>query len=287
MTTRERARRRLRAAIAIVAGLTFGPSPAARAWGPDGHVIVARLAEQHLSEAARRALRGLLDGRRLADVASWADDWREPHPETAPLHFVDIPLDAPAYDAARDCPRGNCLIAALTSQVRILRDARAPLVERRRALRFVVHLVGDLHQPLHDATDTRAPGGSDRGGNTVKARLGLFDGDFPYHSPPTANLHGVWDVDLVGSEHREQEAFVAQLARLPEPLARLQAGSFEDWANEAHALAREVAYAALPPPDAAGVRQLGQDYAARARPVVERQLQRAGVRLARVLNESF
>jgi hypothetical protein len=280
-------RRDVSLVAAIAIGVTWAAASAARAWGPDGHVIVARIADGHLSAKTRRALIELLDGRRLPDVASWADDWREPHPETAPWHFVDIPLDAPGYDAARDCPRGNCLVAALTTQVRILRDARAPLVERRRALRFVVHLVADLHQPLHTATDTSAPGGSDRGGNKVKARLVLSDGEFPYGSFPTGNLHGIWDADLVDSQHREQEAFVTALARLPEPIARLQAGTFVDWANESHELARDVAYARLPAPDAAGVRHLGDDYAARCRATVELQLLRAGLRLARVLNESF
>ena len=286
MGTSRRAHRDLRFVTALAVAATWVGATPARAWGPDGHVVVARVAEAHLSARARRALVTLLEGRRLADIASWADDWREPHPETAPWHFVDIPLDADGYDAARDCPRGQCLVAALTKEVGALRDARAPLSERRRALRFVVHLVGDLHQPLHAATDTGAPGGSDRGGNTVKARLTLSDAEFPYRSPPTGSLHGVWDFDLVASEHREQEAFVAALSRLPGGDA-LEAGTFVEWANESHRLARDVAYRGLPVPDAAGVRQLGDDYAARCRPIVERQLQRAGLRLARVLNESL
>jgi hypothetical protein len=273
----------LLAFVSIVAG-----APAARAWGPDGHVVVARIAEAHLTPKARRALGPLLAGRDLADVASWADDWRDLHPETKPWHYVDIPLDAAAYDRARDCPQGACVVEALAAQVAVLRDERAPLLERQRALRFIVHFVGDLHQPLHAATDTHVPGpGGDHGGNAVKAQLTSSDPEFPYHSLPTGSLHGVWDVDLVAIEHREQEAFVAALAHPREGVARLQAGTFADWANESHALAREVAYAGLPAPDAGGVRQLGGDYAASCRPVVERQLQRAGLRLARVLNEAL
>jgi nuclease S1 len=272
---------------ALLAAAAAGAPRAAWAWGSDGHVIVARIAERHLSPRARQRLRPLLDGRSLADIASWADDWRDGHPETAPWHFVDIPLAAAGYDASRDCPRGACAVDALAAQIALLRDRAAPIETRRRALRFVVHLLADLHQPLHAATDDAAPGGSDRGGNTVKARLSLGAGEFPYHSAPTGNLHAIWDSDLIDSQHRQQEAYVAALAKLPEPIARLQAGTLVDWANEAHQVARDVVYRDLPPPDAAGVRQLDEGYAARCRPAIEKQLQRAGVRLARVLDESF
>jgi hypothetical protein len=272
----------------LVLSLFTAWSPGAAAWGPDGHVIVARLAEKHLSEKARKALVVLLDGRSLPDIASWADDWRDPHPETAGWHFVDIPLGAAGYDAGRDCPHGNCAVQALTAQLAILRDKTAPLVARRRALRFVVHLVADLHQPMHAATDDGAPGGSDRGGNTVKARLSLtVDGEFPYRSSPSGNLHSIWDSDLIVAVHRQQEAYEATLARLPDSVAHLQAGTPIDWANQAHQVARDLAYKGLPPPDPSGVRQLGDEYAARCRPEMERQLQRAGLRLARLLNESF
>ncbi len=265
-------RRARTASLLLLLGLAIAWPRGARAWGPDGHVIVTRIAEQHLSPKARTALRPLLDGRSLPDVASWADDWRDGHPETAPWHFVDIPLGAAAYDAHRDCPGGNCAVQALEAQLVILRDRTAPLEMRKRALRLVVHLAADLHQPMHAATDDAAPGGSDRGGNTVKARLALT-GQFPYHSSPTGNLHAIWDSDLIASAHRQQEAYVAALARLV--------------ANETHQVARDVAYRDLPPPDAGGVRQLGDDYAARCRPALEKQLQRAGLRLARLLNESF
>lgn len=268
--------------------LAVGAAAPARAWGPDGHVIVARIAEKHLSAKARKGLAPLLDGRDLADIASWADDWRDGHPETAGWHFVDIPLSAAAYDPTRDCPQSNCAVAALIAQVGVLRDATAAIDLRKRALRFIVHLAGDLHQPLHAATDDSAPGGTDRGGNNVKARLAVGEGgEFPYHSSATGNLHAVWDADLIDAVHRQQEAYVAALGKLPDTVAHMQAGTPIDWANETHRLAHDVAYSNLPAADANGVRPLGDAYAAQCRPTVEKQLQRAGVRLARLLNESF
>jgi hypothetical protein len=274
------------AATLLLAAFALLPARA-WAWGQDGHVIVVRLAEQHLSVRARQALVPLLQGRRLPDVASWADDWRDTHSDTGAWHFVDIPLSAAAYDAARDCHHGACAIEALARQVAILRDRAAPVQDRRRALRFVIHLVGDLHQPMHAVTDDRAPGGSDRGGNNIKARLQIFDLEFPYHSAPTGNLHAIWDSDLIASTHRQQEAYVAALSRLPAPVAKLRAGTVADWANQTHQVAHDVAYHDLPAPDPSGVVQLSDDYAVRCRPVMDLQLQRAGVRLARVLNDSL
>lgn len=271
----------------LLATVIGGAADVAWAWGSDGHVIVARIAELHLSSKARKALAVLLDGRSLPDIASWADDWREPHPETAGWHYVDIPLTAAGYEVKRDCARGNCAVEALNNQLGILRDKTAALEARKHALRFVVHLVGDLHQPLHAATDDRAPGGSDRGGNLVKAQLAITAGDFPYHSSPAGNLHAIWDSDLIDSVHRQQEAYVTALAKLPDTLAHLEAGTPITWANETHQIAQDIAYKALPAPDSAGIRQLGLGYAAHCRPELDLQLQRAGVRLARLLNESF
>jgi len=251
------------------------------AWGPNGHVIVARLAEAHLNAKAKGALKGLLGGRDLADISSWADDWRGPHPETAKWHFVDIPLEADDFQETRDCAARACVLDALADQLTTLASPQAPQADREKALRFVVHFVADLHQPLHAADH------GDRGGNQVKARLLLPDPDFPYDSGPNSQLHGIWDGDLIESAHRDQAAYVAQLSKLPAPVKQMQDGTPTAWVLEAHAIARQIAYALLPPADTTGVRPLDAAYVAKARPAAELQLQRAGVRLARLLNETL
>ncbi len=274
--------------LCLAAIAYLGAEPAAQAWGQNGHILVARIAEKHLAPHTRGELTRLLAGRTLGDVASWADDFREPHPETSHWHFVDIPLSAVGYDAARDCPNGECVVAALEVQLGKLKDATTPELERRRALRFVVHFVGDLHQPLHAATNDQAPGGTDHGGNQLKARLALSDAEFPYHSSAGGNLHAIWDVDLIDSAHRDQGTYVAELLKLPESIAKMQRGNFVDWAIESHVVARDFAYKLLPAPNpTSGVVELGEAYATACRPLVELQLQRAGVRLARVLNEAL
>ena len=276
-------RRQAAAAVyAIAMGVVLvGDGRAALAWGQDGHVLVARIADKHLSAKAKQGVKALLDGRSLADIASWADDWKPTHPDTGPWHFVDIPLPADDYQEARDCPGRACVVAALDDQITKLAAADTPLGDRKRALRFVVHFVADLHQPLHDENN------KDRGGNQVVARLVLPDPEFPFDSGPSSQLHGIWDSDLIDSAHRDQDAYVTALAKLPAPVKTMQAGTIVDWALEAHRLARDPGYALLPAADGTGTRRLGPDYVAKCRPVVELQLQRAGVRLARVLNEAF
>src|SRR5258706_16266152 len=113
MGTSRRAHRDLRLVTALAVASTCFVAGPARAWGPDGHVVIARVAEAHLSARARRALVPLLEGRRLADIASWADDWRGPHPETAPWHFRAIPLDPAGYDAPPHCSHRLRIAAAI------------------------------------------------------------------------------------------------------------------------------------------------------------------------------
>src|ERR1051326_3738936 len=136
---------------AILTVALWLPAPAA-AWGPLAHRVIARVAARHLSPAVRSEVARLLDGQSLADVAFWADEIREGRPETARWHYVDIPLAARDYQPARDCrptPRGDCIIAAIERERSILADHAAMDRRRAEALRLVVHLIGDLHQPLH------------------------------------------------------------------------------------------------------------------------------------------
>ena len=157
----------MRIRIALITALLLLPS-LAFAWGPEGHAIIAQIAEDRLAPAARQQVDQLLDGDSLAVVASWADEIRIHRPDTAQWHFVDIPKNANDYDPARDCrptPRGDCIIAAIDRELAILRDASADKDKRAEALKFIVHFVGDLHQPLHCADD------HDRGGNDVTVKF--------------------------------------------------------------------------------------------------------------------
>jgi hypothetical protein len=251
--------------ISMVALLCVGiMSAAGSAWGTTGHQIVAELAQRNLSAAAQAQVATLLHGDTLASIASWADDVRKSRPETARWHFVDIPRETDRYDVQRDCasePEGDCVIAAIERFRGVLADAGRPAAERTDALKFLVHFVGDLHQPLHSIDD------HDRGGNDVSVTL---------FGQPT-NLHSVWDSGLINHTGLAVDAYVARLQGMVVDAS----GTPIAWAEEAHRVA--VAHAYVLPVD----HQLDEAYYDANRPVIDLQLARAGARLARLLNESL
>src|SRR5882672_5025159 len=152
-------------------------------WGGDGHQIVCLIAEARLAPAAKAAIHELLgDDVSISDaeVANWADQIRRERRSTAPWHYVNIPIAATTFDPNRDGKNGNNVIAKIAEFERVLSDKNAAKADRAEALKFLVHFVGDLHQPLHCADRD-----GDKGGN---ARL-VFFGD----RQKAVNLHQVWD----------------------------------------------------------------------------------------------
>jgi nuclease S1 len=243
------------------------PGPAV-AWGTIGHMVIARLAAERLSPQARAAAKRLLGGASLASVANWADEIKAAEPYTARWHFVDIPRHRDHYVARRDCrttAAGDCAIAAIERFERVLRDGHASPGRRARALKFLVHVVGDLHQPLHCADD------HDAGGTQVLVLV----------SAEPMDLHRVWDAAIIERTGLGEAAYAKALNDWlsTQDVPALQNGSVIDWAEESHLAAVEHAYA-LP-----RNRKLTAAYFRANRPIVDRQLAVAGVRLARVLNE--
>jgi hypothetical protein len=232
---------------------------------------------------------------------------------------VDIPRNTSQYVASRDCAQGNCVIQEIERAFAVLSNPKSKLLDRQEALKFVVHFVGDMHQPLHDATDTQdqeaiANGSkTDIGGNLVFVTwLGQ-----PTNQFGNWELHAVWDSGIIEARMQrtgETEAALAQqLVNSLTPAQKAYANPspangaaawrksldslLVQWAQEAHALAVQDAYANLGPQDMNDVAvdkgkkyhryHLGQPYETANEPVVGRQLQAAGVRLARVLNEAL
>lgn len=245
------------------------------AWGEAGHRIVAGVAERSLDKQARKEIRALIGEASLASISDWADRIRGDRPETAPWHFVGIPFKASRYDPKRDCAGGECVIGAIERFRRILSDRDRPAEERAEALKFLVHFVADLHQPLHTVDR------GDRGGNDVPV---TFFGEkiYPF-SEKRWNLHTVWDSGLIDQTGLSGAAYVAHLGvwLKKRSIWDLQKGTAVDWALEAHRTAVDVAYR-LPKN-----RRLSKNYLEKSRPVMDALLAKAGVRLARVLNEAF
>jgi hypothetical protein len=253
------------------------------AWGAAGHRIVAMIAENHLTPRARQRVAELLgDDVSLASVANFADEIRNSRPDTRQFHFVDIPLRETTYDPTRDCrmtDEGDCVIAAIERFRQEMTDASQSVGRRRFALKFLVHLVGDMHQPLHCADN------DDRGGNDV---IITWFG----RSGKGMNLHAVWDRLIIEEAGLGDAEFAEELEEglTPARILSLQSGTVIQWAEEAHRLANGRAYRTVP-----GNRimtksrtfRLGQAYYNRNFAVVDEQLLKGGLRLARILNEAF
>lgn len=243
----------------------------AQAWGVEGHEVVALMALTDLSPVARAQVTRLLgSGAMLAHEANWADEIRDARPQTGSWHYVDIPLQATGYDALRDCARRACVVAQIADQRRILADRKRSDRTRADALRFLIHLAGDVHQPLHAANN------NDKGGNRVRARLGR----------QWFNLHRVWDAEVVEALGFDAARVAATLRGSVTPAERKawQSGTPVQWANEAHGIARDRIY---PPLQGRREVRLPRDYAARMAPITRTQLSKAGVRLAWLLNSAL
>jgi hypothetical protein len=263
-------RRLIFPALALLASL-LGPGPAA-AWGEKGHRIVGELAQRGLTAPARAEVARLLAGEpepTLAGIAYWADDLRKHDPVRGPLterwHFVNLP-EGCGYDAARDCPDGNCVVAAIPAQYAILADRAQSDAARREALKFLVHLVADIHQPLH------AGHRRDLGGNRFQVNLG----------DEGTNLHQVWDVHVLRVRHGDAAAQAAALSASPQPPAKPAVpGDAARWAAESCALVEAPGFY----PEKPGT--LPASYLADHQASAERRLREAGARLADLLNRAL
>lgn len=252
--------------------LLIVPLPA-YAWGPEGHEIIARIAADNLSPAAHLRISQLLGGDAPALMvldSNWADEIRADRPQTTNWHFVNIEVGSKSYNPRRDCARDDCAVAQIARDIATLRDPRTPHGAKLDALRFLIHFVGDLHQPLH-AADRH-----DKGGNNLVVIL----------SKKRTNLHHVWDEELVEALGPDvnQVAGGIEAGLSPQDKAKFASGTPVDWANESFAVAGKEIYARLPP---RGPVRLPRDYTSRERNVVRLQLARAGIRLAMLLNQIY
>ena len=239
-------------------------------WGAEGHRLIAEIAERHLTPAARQQISRLLPvGETIVSIAPWADEIRPKRRETAPWHYINIPIDAPRGQWEPYCPNHECIITAIERFTTRLGDRTLPDAEREEALRFLVHFVGDLHQPLHSG-DNR-----DRGGNDVPV---------VFRNRPT-NLHSIWDTPLLRETIGRPGVRERLLRRAGyREMSRAAQGGPEDWVWDSHAISKSYAYRALPLERPA---LLGEEYAEGDYPYIEKQVRLAGLRLARLLNQAL
>jgi hypothetical protein len=246
-------------------------------WGGEGHSLVARIAWEQLTPAARARVTEILGpDKTLVSVAGWADQVRNQRRETGPWHYIDIPIDQPHLDMARDCPKGDCVLAKIEDFRKALKDPATSPDQRREALMFLVHFVGDMHQPLH-CSDNK-----DRGGNEVRTQFV----ERPAARP--SNLHSVWDSALLDRMPQKEDALFAEYSKDSAKHAKKWSkGTVNDWAEEAHKASVKITYGRLPKVAAGTPVPIDAKYEKKADPLVKEQIEKAGARLARVLNETL
>ena len=259
------------------------------AWGLVGHETIAYIAKARLSPQAKERVAAILGpGQDMASVSGWADLIVMTRPETAPWHYfnLDVRQTQTPYEIADACPLHGCVVDQIKKDLGILAGPLNPLKQKREALKFLIHFVGDLHQPLHCSDD------HDRGGNEKWFRYYGPRGTWRRYQ--WVDFHAFWDSLL---ETRVYEGSRRLSRRLEEEISPAEAEAWEkgnvtDWAYEGFKLAQDEIYKGLPsgpvPKDDRWGKDLPQDYySGKMRGIVDKQLEKAGVRLAFLLNEVF
>jgi hypothetical protein len=273
------------AATIVLATLRFAPLGA---WGAQGHRLVALVATRHLTTPARQNVAWLLDGGSLADVAVWADEYVADNRQTGPWHYVNIPPGATGYDRDRDCPRQpgvvaggradhwrDCIVDRIEYNRVRLANVALGRADRAIALKFLVHFVGDLHQPFHALSVAR-------GGNDVPVVVfGSPSCSYADGTSYPCNLHGAWDTSLIAHRGLNDQPYLDELSRQIDQRgwSALPTRSAAEWAMESHALATK---ALLP---AQGV--VDDAYYRTCIVHADERLALGGLRLAALLNQSL
>lgn len=237
------------------------------AWGPIGHRVTGAIAGRNLSGLARANVQLLLGDEDLAQAATWPDDMKSDpadfwQKQASPWHYVTV-REGDAYTSADAPPEGDAM-SALARFTATLRDPAASMDDKRLALRFVVHIIGDLHQPLH------AGGGNDRGGNDMK--VSWFG--------RSTNLHSVWDSAMIEQRSLSYSELADWLARAitPQQIIAWNDRDPNSWIRESIALLKTIY-----PTDTS----LSWDYAYQHRLELDDRLKRGGIRIAAYLNWVF
>lgn len=280
--------------VFAIASLSTFIVPRAQAWGKLGHRTVAIIAEERLSPAAHEKVREILGRSTLASIATCADDIKRHPVKCGPFdvnanhrssgwHFIDIPVNATPTAAsmkqycANHGRHDECSTEQMKKEIMTLRDPEASLSQKQIALMFLIHLMGDIHQPLHNATE------NDAGGN---AKLVHFMETSRVHK--AINLHHLWD-NVVMKDSEQKKWSPEELAqKLSQDIAGrnieawTQGDIIDSAALESFSIAKTRIYQAYAQN---GGDRPGRDYQREMRPIAFEQIEKAGVRLAFVLNQ--
>jgi hypothetical protein len=253
-------------ALALFLFVGYSTKATENEWGQTGHRTVGEIATKHLSKKTKRKIRKLLKGQSLAFVSTFADEIKSDrkYREFYTWHFVNMPLDSNYKDSKKN-PQGD-LVTGINKCIEIIKDKKSSKKDKAFYLKMLVHLIGDLHQPLHIGQK------EDRGGNRVQVK---WFGN-------KTNLHSVWDTKMIEGFNMSY----IELADNAEELSKkqikaMQEGSVIDWVDETHVLTKKI-YDSVKKDENLRYRY-SYDHLTTAR----KQLQKAGIRLAKVLNDIF
>ena len=238
------------------------------AWGAKGHDIVAYVAEKNVSKRTLRAVEEVLGGHSMVYVANWMDNasHTEVYAYTKTWHYVNVDPEEGSYLNSKKEAKGD-VVVAIDGIVSNLKSGELTPMEERAQLMMLIHLVGDMHCPMH------AGHKNDRGGNGTKVK----------YFGSQKKLHSVWDSEIIESAHRwSHTEWQEQIDRINKKQKRaIMQGTPNDWIEECVVLASDV-YARSTTGE-----NLSYDYVAYYSPIVEAQLLKAGIRLARLLEEIY
>ncbi len=252
--------------VLILLFLFSTPSNASKRWGQTGHRVVGEIANDYLKPRVRRKIKKLLDSKSLAFTSTFADEIKSDrrYNEFFTWHFINMPLDS-NYEASTKNPNGD-LVTGINYCKQVISDKNSSDDDKIFYLKMLIHLVGDLHQPMHIGLQ------EDKGGNDFKVQWHYKD----------SNLHRVWDSEMID----QFDMGYIELAKNADILSKkevkkIQEGTVVDWVNETHEITKKV-YANVKPEDNLRYRYSYENFG-----TVRRQLQIAGIRLAKVLNDLF
>lgn len=254
--------------LLLILFLIFQPTINANSsdWGPTGHRTIGEIAEKYLSKKAQKQIEDLLEGQGLAIVSTFGDEIKSDHDydKFYTWHYVNFPFDTKYEDSEKD--ENGDIVMGIETCIKILKDPNSSREDRVFYLKFLVHLIGDLHQPLHVGRK------EDKGGNDIKVL---------WHYKKT-NLHRVWDSDMIEFYNMTYTELSSNTKKLSKAQVQsISEGSILDWTYESQALAKKIYKSASPD------EKLSYRYSYEHFDLVRSQLQKSGIRLAHVLNDIF
>lgn len=246
--------------------LVFNPTIVKADWGQNGHRVVGEVASNHLSKKAKKQIDALLNGMSLAVASTFADEIKSDsqYRPFGPWHYVNVPFDK-TYKEIKPSPRGDIIIG-IEHSIAVLKDPNASKDDKSFYLKMLIHLIGDLHQPLHLGLE------EDKGANDFQVR---------WFNQGT-NLHRVWDSDMIKSYQMTYTELTHNLPRISKTeIQKIQQGTLLDWVEQERELTKEI-YQSAEIGDKLGYRYMYDHFS-----TVKSQLQKGGLRLAKILNEIF